>query len=376
MMRHRLKCTHKCTSVLLRHTQVAMLAFLPTSMEPGFCTCASLIWCPSLYCVLSVESDLDELKSWWWQDTSYMIVYACATLGQIAFKTCGLAGTLQHSALVSVGAFCFEPCAPSSFWLTHTRMRRTWVCKRIGPWESHRTAKKRTDSVRDTQKSQQVAKSNSLWTILALKLRFPVIANRCNFELWFVSAWLVGLGVGLMQVLVQLLVIASCAHNYQKATTPEEPVHDAIGWNLKFLEHGCEERDRLLVQGAFIALRGSDNLAPKPNCDTRCKCSLPCCGRPHWGWLHTHFLYNFSDNLINYLRLLCKKCPKESQGGVHSGVGIRSPSSCGGTLGWFQFLGDAPRRPCVLWRKQPVTHQGPLNYPYWADETMQIDGHL
>eukprot|EP00434_Breviolum_minutum_P024349 symbB.v1.2.021504.t1/scaffold1860.1/size98300/4 len=70
---------------------------------------------------------------------------------------------------------------------------------------------------------------------------FPVIANRCNFELWFVSAWLVGLGVGLMQVLVQLLVIASCAHNYQKATTPEE-------------------RDRLLVQGAFIALRGSDNL--------------------------------------------------------------------------------------------------------------------
>ncbi|CAL1174051.1 unnamed protein product [Cladocopium goreaui] len=70
---------------------------------------------------------------------------------------------------------------------------------------------------------------------------FPVIANKCNFELWFVSAWLVGLGVGLMQVLVQLLVIASCAKKYQNATTPEE-------------------RDRLLVQGAFIALRGSDNL--------------------------------------------------------------------------------------------------------------------
>ncbi|CAK9017507.1 unnamed protein product [Durusdinium trenchii] len=70
---------------------------------------------------------------------------------------------------------------------------------------------------------------------------FPVIANRCNFELWFVSAWLVGLGVGLMQVVMQLLVIASCWRQYEKATTPEE-------------------RDRLLVQGAFIALRGSDNL--------------------------------------------------------------------------------------------------------------------
>lgn len=55
----------------------------------------------------------------------------------------------------------------------------------------------------------------------AVAARFPVIANRCNFELWFVSAWLVALGVGLMQVVVQLLVIAFCAHKYQKATTPE-----------------------------------------------------------------------------------------------------------------------------------------------------------
>ncbi|CAJ1363866.1 unnamed protein product [Effrenium voratum] len=70
---------------------------------------------------------------------------------------------------------------------------------------------------------------------------FPVIANKCNFELWFVSAWLVGLGVGLMQVLVQLLVLIATVVQYNKATTPEE-------------------RDRLLVQGAFTALRGSDNL--------------------------------------------------------------------------------------------------------------------
>ena len=50
-----------------------------------------------------------------------------------------------------------------------------------------------------------------------------MIANKCDFELGFVSAWLVGLGVGLMQVLVQLLVIASCAKKYQNATTPEDP---------------------------------------------------------------------------------------------------------------------------------------------------------
>ena len=44
--------------------------------------------------------------------------------------------------------------------------------------------------------------------------------------------------------------------------------------DCKFWMHGCEERDRLLVQGAFIALRGSDNLAPKPNCDTSALCHV------------------------------------------------------------------------------------------------------
>lgn len=64
---------------------------------------------------------------------------------------------------------------------------------------------------------------------------------------------------------------------------------------------------------------------------------------------------HFNDNLINYLRLLVvtQKCPKEYQG--HSGVGICSPSSCGGTLGWFQFLGDAPWSPSFFSRKRPVT---------------------
>ena len=62
-----------------------------------------------------------------------------------------------------------------------------------------------------------------------------MIANKCNFELWFVSAWLVGLGVGLMQVLVQLLVIASCAKKYQNATTPEDPGEGSGGVSLGFL---------------------------------------------------------------------------------------------------------------------------------------------
>ncbi|CAE8641643.1 unnamed protein product, partial [Polarella glacialis] len=70
---------------------------------------------------------------------------------------------------------------------------------------------------------------------------FPVIANKCNFDLWFVSAWLCVLGVGVMQVMSQLLVLLVCAIRYRLAQTPEE-------------------RERLLVQGAFMALRGSDNL--------------------------------------------------------------------------------------------------------------------
>eukprot|EP00930_Biecheleria_cincta_P035086 TRINITY_DN24163_c0_g1_i1.p1 TRINITY_DN24163_c0_g1~~TRINITY_DN24163_c0_g1_i1.p1 ORF type:complete len:1944 (-),score=324.17 TRINITY_DN24163_c0_g1_i1:98-5167(-) len=70
---------------------------------------------------------------------------------------------------------------------------------------------------------------------------FPVIANKCYFSLWFVSAWLVILGVGIMQVLIQVIVMITCALRYNFARTPEE-------------------RDRWLVQGAFMALRGSDNL--------------------------------------------------------------------------------------------------------------------
>eukprot|EP00929_Paragymnodinium_shiwhaense_P065096 TRINITY_DN32675_c0_g1_i6.p1 TRINITY_DN32675_c0_g1~~TRINITY_DN32675_c0_g1_i6.p1 ORF type:complete len:2595 (+),score=526.95 TRINITY_DN32675_c0_g1_i6:959-8743(+) len=70
---------------------------------------------------------------------------------------------------------------------------------------------------------------------------FPVIAKVCGFDLWFVSAWLVVLGVGLMQVCAQVFVTSKCYVQYHRARTPEE-------------------RERLLVQGAFLALRGSDNL--------------------------------------------------------------------------------------------------------------------
>lgn len=69
---------------------------------------------------------------------------------------------------------------------------------------------------------------------------FPVIASKCHFSLWFVSAWLVILGVGVMQVVVQVSMMISCVVHYYLARMPEE-------------------RDRWLVQGAFMALRGSDN---------------------------------------------------------------------------------------------------------------------
>lgn len=49
------------------------------------------------------------------------------------------------------------------------------------------------------------------------------------------------------------------------------------------------------------------------------------------------------------------KMSKRIPGRGHSGVGICSPSSCGGTLGWFQFLGDAPWSPSFFSRKRPVT---------------------
>lgn len=70
---------------------------------------------------------------------------------------------------------------------------------------------------------------------------FPVIAKRCGFDLWFVSAWLVVLGIGVMQVLAQLVSLLRTMFVYRYARTPEE-------------------RERLMVEGAFLALRGSDNL--------------------------------------------------------------------------------------------------------------------
>lgn len=70
---------------------------------------------------------------------------------------------------------------------------------------------------------------------------FTVIAKKCGFGLWFVSAWLIALGMGVMQVLVQLVALLSCAWQYRKATTPER-------------------RESLMVEMAFLALRGSDNL--------------------------------------------------------------------------------------------------------------------
>eukprot|EP00928_Gymnodinium_smaydae_P063480 TRINITY_DN4703_c0_g2_i1.p1 TRINITY_DN4703_c0_g2~~TRINITY_DN4703_c0_g2_i1.p1 ORF type:complete len:2551 (-),score=465.08 TRINITY_DN4703_c0_g2_i1:84-6608(-) len=70
---------------------------------------------------------------------------------------------------------------------------------------------------------------------------FPVIAYTCGFDLWFVSAWLVVLGVLVMQFCAQLLALAHCVYGYWRARTPEE-------------------RERHFVQGIFLVLRGSDNL--------------------------------------------------------------------------------------------------------------------
>eukprot|EP00931_Biecheleriopsis_adriatica_P032634 TRINITY_DN19023_c1_g1_i17.p1 TRINITY_DN19023_c1_g1~~TRINITY_DN19023_c1_g1_i17.p1 ORF type:complete len:4010 (-),score=873.77 TRINITY_DN19023_c1_g1_i17:154-12183(-) len=69
---------------------------------------------------------------------------------------------------------------------------------------------------------------------------FPVIAGRCGFDLWFVSAWLVFLGVVVMQVLVQLLLVIDSWRSYSKARTPEE-------------------RERHHIEGIFLALRAMDN---------------------------------------------------------------------------------------------------------------------
>lgn len=70
---------------------------------------------------------------------------------------------------------------------------------------------------------------------------FPVIANACSFDLWFVSAWLVVLGVGVMQVLAQLLSLLRKYWIYRRVRTPED-------------------RSLILVQSVFLILRGSDNL--------------------------------------------------------------------------------------------------------------------
>jgi len=69
---------------------------------------------------------------------------------------------------------------------------------------------------------------------------FPVIAKKCGFDLWFVSLWLVSLGVGLMEVCVHLFTFMRAAVKYHWARTPEE-------------------RRRIFVRSAFLALRGSDN---------------------------------------------------------------------------------------------------------------------
>eukprot|EP00439_Symbiodinium_sp_Y106_P008762 s4556_g1.t1 len=57
---------------------------------------------------------------------------------------------------------------------------------------------------------------------------FPVIAGTCGFDLWFVSAWLVFLGVGVMQILVQLMLVMSCWRAYRNARTPEDWERDHI----------------------------------------------------------------------------------------------------------------------------------------------------
>ena len=215
-----------------------------------------------------------------------------------------------------------------------------------------------------------------------------------------------------MQVLVQLLVIASCAKKYQNATTPEDPggfgrcfprcfrwsswFHefrmssidiDGTWWHSSGVEvPTLEERDRLLVQGAFIALRGSDNLVSEHkwmwcykvcySCNGRtilveCKklegrlklvhrwCVLSCSGvlgllrqRISWTLIYTYFfiiyIYTHFDNI-------CPCCVEYVDSSVFlpivtaleeriqsSGVGLRGASSCWGTPWWFQFVGHAP----------------------------------
>lgn len=71
-------------------------------------------------------------------------------------------------------------------------------------------------------------------------ITFPVIARTCSFDLWFVSAWLVVLGVGVMQVGVHLMGLLLKYRRYRLARTPEE-------------------LERILIDSIFLLLRGSDN---------------------------------------------------------------------------------------------------------------------
>lgn len=83
---------------------------------------------------------------------------------------------------------------------------------------------------------------------------FPVIAGKCGFDLWWVSLWLVFIGVGVMQIIVQMVLIFNCWRRYRRART-------------------AEERERVHIEGIFLALRGCDNhvlvYAAKPAIEER-----------------------------------------------------------------------------------------------------------
>lgn len=70
---------------------------------------------------------------------------------------------------------------------------------------------------------------------------FPVIAKTCKFSLWFVSAYLVVLGVGVMQAGTQIFMIFTTLMRQWAARTPEQHQHSK-------------------AQTTFLALRGSDSL--------------------------------------------------------------------------------------------------------------------
>jgi len=69
---------------------------------------------------------------------------------------------------------------------------------------------------------------------------FPVISGVCGYDLWWVSFWLIFLGIGVMQVLFVAYLIFKSWRRYLKASTPEE-------------------RNRHHIEGIFLALRATDN---------------------------------------------------------------------------------------------------------------------